>query len=627
VALTSPAGVAFDLFVPPLNDGERHIAEWLQSELSDDWTIYVQPRLHMAQPDFVCVHAELGVVVIEVKDWAPHTYKREGGKLCVLSHGSWQETELDPIKQAKDYHYLIWNEFVRTTQGLDYRYRSDLVRWVVVFLRMSQGEAWRLTSQEHIDESSSTGAKMTSNSATAKNVIGENFHTSLRGVLHRKPKKLPQDWDLSLRKLHFHLGDADDVRERRGPLRLSQGARNIAQNPNQARVRRVRGAPGSGKSLGLASRAAALALQGKSVLLLAFNITMSNYLTDLTKWALRDQTQRLGAESAAAERAAALRRIAFTYFFDVVRTICEPPERDEGESFFDSWVEAAMSCYKSGQTSRCGNALPRFDSILVDEGQDFKESYWSLLYDHVLKEGGEAVIVCDRAQKLYETQSWIDGRTEFRGWTELRESFRLPRDVLRPVSQILQVIQAEDATHQAYYIPPELPAERQGSLFPASNIEWVNVEGDDPTKDLSAWIEHIVDGLSSGSQPNGRLAAPDVVFMTDSHKVGVSLVNSAMAKVGAQFQSVFDTDPNRQQERKKSFWPGAGGCRFCTVHSFKGWESRAVAYLATSASTTAQLYVALTRLRSEPSGTAAQLYVRNFNRDFDRFKAMITDTT
>ena len=115
--------------------------------------------------------------------------------------------------------------------------------------------------------------------------------------------------------------------------------------------------------------------------------------------------------------------------------------------------------------------------------------------------------------------------------------------------------------------------------------------------------------------------------MTDSHKVGVSLVNSAMAKVGAQFQSVFDTDPNRQQERKKSFWPGAGGCRFCTVHSFKGWESRAVAYLATSASTTAQLYVALTRLRSEPSGTAAQLYVRNFNRDFDRFKAMITDTT
>ena len=77
----------------------------------------------------------------------------------------------------------------------------------------------------------------------------------------------------------------------RRPLPLSAAAANIANNPSKARIRRVRGAAGCGKSLGLAARAARLAHEGKEVLVVTFNSTLTHYLRDLAA----DHCHDLGA--------------------------------------------------------------------------------------------------------------------------------------------------------------------------------------------------------------------------------------------------------------------------------------------------------------------------------------------
>ena len=77
----------------------------------------------------------------------------------------------------------------------------------------------------------------------------------------------------------------------RRPLTLSAAAANIANNPSKARIRRVRGAAGCGKSLGLAARAARLAHEGKEVLVVTFNSTLTHYLRDLAA----DHCHDLGA--------------------------------------------------------------------------------------------------------------------------------------------------------------------------------------------------------------------------------------------------------------------------------------------------------------------------------------------
>jgi hypothetical protein len=84
-------------------------------------------------------------------------------------------------------------------------------------------------------------------------------------------------------------------------------------------------------------------------------------------------------------------------------------------------------------------ALPRYDAILVDEGQDFLPLWWQTLR-LALKEGGEMVLVADKTQNIYSTAAaWTEDIMEnagFRGpWAELRISYRLPPTVVPLVSK------------------------------------------------------------------------------------------------------------------------------------------------------------------------------------------------
>lgn len=641
MANACPAGVEPAEFVPPLNDGEQKVAEWLISQLSNEWTVYIQPRIHMAQPDFICVHPGFGVVVIEVKDWAEGLYRKTEKQIEVNSGGSWSTTEADPRKQARDYRDVVWNDFIRSTEQNSWKAKTEQVKYLLVFPQMHKMDAFRLTAMEVIPDDSEMYAdeRRTSTTAELNNpqlVHGADFQKTLSAFFKKMETKTFEgnDWEFGLRKLQFHLNEHEDLRERRGPMRLSREARNIAGNPNDARVRRIRGAPGSGKSLGLASRAARLTLNSKSVLLLSYNITMANYLADLTSWARRHETADImDTREARVARSQAKSRLTTVHFHGFLSGVAVPL-RPEGQikasdepdvSRWEYWVQQIVEMYKQNKAGRYGEPLPRFDAILIDEGQDFGPSWWRLLHDHVLRDQGEIAIVCDRAQSLYDDPAWINQQSEFRGWTELRESFRLPKDVLKPLTRVLSELTNQRGGNSTEYIAPELPEERQAGLWSPSRVEWINVSDTPNLPSLKEWVSEIFEQVRSDALST-KLSASDIVFLADTHSDGALLVQAAIGDTGTQFQSIFDTDKQRQQQRKRSFWPGAGGYRFCTVHSFKGWESRVVVYLISESSTLEQLYVALTRMRGEPEGVPARLFVRNQNPVFNHFHDLITST-
>lgn len=639
MAVVSPSGVKLIEFVPPLNDGEQRIGEWLVAELNDEWTVYVQPRLHMAQPDFVCVHPRSGVVVIEVKDWADGLYRNEKNQIEVHSGGSWSTTEANPRMQARDYRDLVWNDFMRSTEQDSWRAKADQAKYLLIFPQMNRMKAFRLTAMEVVQDDNDVYETEQRGNATAElnnlqAVHGLDFPKTLQAFFKKMAAKTfsGNDWEFGLSKLQFHLNEHEDVRERRGPLHLSKEASNIAGNPNNARVRRIRGAPGSGKSLGLASRAARLTLDGRSVLLLSYNITMANYLADLTSWARRHETAGITDErEAQVARSQAKSRVTAVHFHGFLSGVVDPPPRDRrkddidepDDSFWESWVQRAIERYGQNGVGPYGESLPRYDAILIDEGQDFKESWWRLLYDHALHEKGEIAIVCDRAQSLYDAPEWINQQSEFRGWTELKESFRLPKDVLSPVSRVLAELKKQGNGENSEYIEPELPEERQGRLWSPSRVEWVNTSDTPNLPGLKNWVVDVLEKVRADAVDT-KLSAPDIVFLADTHEDGEQLVEAAISDTGTQFQSIFDSkNRRRQQERKRSFWPGAGGYRFCSVHSFKGWESRVVVYLVSERSTIEQLYVALTRLRGEPEGIPARLFVRNNKPTFNHFRDLV----
>ena len=69
-----PALEQLELLPTPLKAGELATVGAV-AQLGSDWHVFVQPRLAMAQPDFVVVHPRKGVWLIEVKDWSPSQYR------------------------------------------------------------------------------------------------------------------------------------------------------------------------------------------------------------------------------------------------------------------------------------------------------------------------------------------------------------------------------------------------------------------------------------------------------------------------------------------------------------------------------------------------------------------------
>ena len=70
--------------------------------------------------------------------------------------------------------------------------------------------------------------------------------------------------------------------------------------------------------------------------------------------------------------------------------------------------------------------MPKYDAILVDEGQDFRPSWWQTLR-LALKDGGEMVLVADKTQNIYATAAaWTEdtmANAGFKGpWAELKVS-------------------------------------------------------------------------------------------------------------------------------------------------------------------------------------------------------------
>lgn len=57
-----------------LTDGERELVSFLDSNLPEAWSIFVQPHLNGLRPDVVVANPGVGVFVFKVKDWRLGAY-------------------------------------------------------------------------------------------------------------------------------------------------------------------------------------------------------------------------------------------------------------------------------------------------------------------------------------------------------------------------------------------------------------------------------------------------------------------------------------------------------------------------------------------------------------------------
>lgn len=611
--IISPSREDWDDLPTPLTRGERQVAEWFDRHLPMGWEIYLQPRLNGLQPDFVLLHPDIGVAVYEVKDWNPDAarYFVETGKNGSVLMARYPNNRFPTpvavksnpflrVRDYKDYIHLLCTAAISGVSGNKFIGYGRITAGVI--FTVGDSHFWRELGQNFTRRGDSNRlypvlGRDALNSGRLSWVFPEAANPR-EGVMTGQVADLLRGW----------LREPDFVRQQREPLPIPNDVqrRLVDRGPGETGLRRVKGPAGSGKSFALAARAARIALDfarqdkgkgnNKRVLVVGFNITLSNYLRGLSRRHLREWAADKVSYS---DARLAYRKMIFTHFH-------------EWQSWHDLYDEEA-----------------KFDAILVDEGNDFSLKWWHELYDS-LKPGGEMMLAFDQTQDIYRRAgAWTEDAMQgagFRGrWNELRESYRC-HETLMPALRYF-------ANRFMQGIDVNLPVPAQPGLsetYPLT-LRWVQI------RENSDWVSVCVDELKTlqDSLPTDS-AYSDIVSLVPEHLDGFEFVQSVKDRLGVGMAHIFSDSRDekaRQRESrplKMAFWGGSGRMKAITVHSFKGWEARHLLIYIDAIQSDGDVnmavlfYTALTRLLRHDCGSLLTVVsscpqLRSFGQQFFDF--------
>lgn len=87
--------------------GELFLIKYLMQHLPDDIEIYFQPFLNGDMPDIILMQKDVGVTIIEVKDWNLDLYKIDENNKWYLKQNN--ALLKSPFKQVFSYKHNMFN--------------------------------------------------------------------------------------------------------------------------------------------------------------------------------------------------------------------------------------------------------------------------------------------------------------------------------------------------------------------------------------------------------------------------------------------------------------------------------------------------------------------------------------
>ena len=598
--LIVPPTEDFTKLSQPLESGELELIKALDLQLPMHWEIYVQPHLNGLCPDIVLLSPLVGIVVIEVKDWdfsrmsyhwqfQSHT---QTPKLLATFNGKTFVVE-NPIHKAKLYGSEILNLYCPSVAGNE-RF-VPVVCSAVYFSKLSTYDASQFVLKGYQNAYTKDEVIRTYYPVIGNDVTSLEIKSTLPFLGIQSSKYMNEDYAEELR---CWLGEPRHKQEQRTPIQLSFAQKEIvSRKKTKSGRRRIRGAAGSGKSLTLAAKAAAAVLAGQSVLVLSYNITLGNYLGDLiTRAANHSKGVRKGTTI--------LNYHMWAKRFCLATGYSSQYEHLDWEGNATEVLETGLPNLVLSVPTDLIPESEKYDLILVDEGQDFRLVWWQSLMK-ALKPEGEAILVADRTQDLYDTADvWTEeamNNAGFRGpWNELNVSYRLPIDYLPYIQHFLDKFISEEKR-----IAPE-PVQTDLANLQLTHMRWIQVNGD--LEAIEACVSTVLE-LPLRKRRSDSLVYPDITLMAATNKMGYEMVKKLGAR-GIKVKHTFGlngegTDDEIIRRQKVALYLGSEQVKATTIHSFKGWESSCLVVHIQQGSTSAHIaaaYAALTRLKASEKG-------------------------
>lgn len=557
----------------PLTAGEVAVRDVLDAQLADVWEIYEQPHLNGRRPDVVALAPGIGIVFIEVKDGAPDRRPavRRRAEKCAI-----EETV-----RAR-------SRLITVTPSLTAREAGE-VPCAVVFTHPD----WNPTAEPPRGVTVCAGGSWPEQLLRVFAVV-EQFRRTTRVTT-----------DIADDVRHWLVQPEFD-REQWSPITLTERQREIADNPDGVRRRRVRGVGGSGKTEALVARAARARAQGaERVLVVCFNLTLVTYLRDRVRAHERFEGVDPGG-------------VTILHWHGWAKEMMLAATGDGwawGALFAESDLDATGKMIEAGdEVAAAIRAMPdelrdRYDVIIIDEGQDIPPACVRALAE-VLTPDGELLLAGDRAQNLYaRADDWTTAAYEglgFNRWMELKGSQRVP---LALATIIAEIDARQNGGDPIRWIP-----EAQQVALPTFEpvIRWEQVS---PERLVDAAFEAAIALIPASREQDQVAAWADLVVIAS----GVDLVGAIASRFRQRGYAVVDTFDSRDDRGKKArFYKGHAAVKITTIHSIKGFSvTRAVVVFADGLTERSnwgnQVITALSRLTGRESGCAMTIVCADEN--------------
>lgn len=331
---------------------ERTVYEALADQLPGAWLVLHSKRLFLpaderhrtpyeGEADFVVIDPRRGVLVLEVKG-GQAVWRDEDGIWYSKSYGGRVHETSDPGRQAQRMAHRL-SDYL-TARGL-----SCSFGWGVIL--------------PGVDVRENLGPELSDRLVIDKPGLRE-LPSRLDAVFAAHGMTEPSDYTLDLERYARHLVPRCSLVPTLGAsiaddetvfLRLTDEQQAILDTLDEVKRVAVKGGAGTGKTLVATERARRLAEAERAVLLLCFNKPLADHLEGTAGDARVDNFHGF------------CRSIALEAGLPF-----EPPKRDDGE-FWEIEAPALLD--------EALDVLPgaRWDDVIVDEGQDFKELWWDTI--------------------------------------------------------------------------------------------------------------------------------------------------------------------------------------------------------------------------------------------------------
>lgn len=569
---------------------ELFLLDYLSNNTSDSVEIYFQPYLNGDNPDIIMLEKDVGVTIIEVKEWNLDSYYLDDKSEWRLSHNDVRIRS--PFKQVFQYKDNMFNLHINgllEKKILDTRFYGR-INCFVYFHNINANDLKRFYQPliSDIEE------KIREKRDKRKDVSGlANIHSKIlkqrdfysktidsikniklpNKVNNLFPESIYKEFKRHLNPPYHTLEQGKEISYTKKQLELS-----VSVNKHQ----KIKGVAGCGKTLILAKRAVnAHKRHGDDVLILTFNISLRSYIKDM----ISNVRENFSWDN--------FTILHYHLFFSVIANqlnleIDSLDDYDNEDFFINSKTK-------------------KYKTILIDEIQDYKEEWIRLIKKSFLEEDGELVVFGDEKQNLYNRSLGEDKKpntTIVGGWNILNESFRLDSEI----AKLAEKFQSDFFINKYETDNIESNRSTQSTMnFDVNIIEQKLV-------DLNN-IENIVDALMSiikerNIHPNDIcilsyhiriLRDIDFIIRTKYNEKTITTFESLevfkQLILNQKNKQILESDiKDIRKIKKNSFRLNNGMMKISTIQSFKGWETPTL-FLIIDNDFDESIYTAITRSR------------------------------